>query len=178
MSSSTVPDGHLVIPAESLLLKENYKKSGLTVADLAGATGLSVGTIHIAMSGIRYRDGKPRVAVPPDRTLVRLSSVLHIDPNAWRQIGRDRAADLLVDVNEAGEAPIAPVDIEAVSAVAGRGALARQVLAVFSTAELQAEVKRRDRIEVERVERAEHDRLDREANAEIAEDLRTEQWPL
>lgn len=144
MEITTEPEHSVLSPAESLLLKAHYKKSGLTVADLAAATGLSVGTISIALNGFRYRDGQPRAAVPPDRTLVRLSAVLHIDPEIWRNLGRVRAADLLVEVNEAGGAPVAPADMDAISAVAGRAALARQVLAAFSSAELRAEISRRE----------------------------------
>lgn len=129
---------------ESLLLKASYKKSGLTVADLAAATGLSVGAISIALSGVRYRDGGAKAAVPSDRTLVRLSSVLRIDPEVWRQIGRDRAAELLAEAIEAGDIANAPADAEAVAAAAGRAALARQVLAAFSSDELRAELARRE----------------------------------
>lgn len=143
MSESEAPE--IDVPAECVMLKAAYKKSGLTVADLAAATGLSVGTIHIALSGIRYRDGKAKAAVPPDRTLVKLSSVLGIHPDVLRAYDRQRAAELLAEAS-ADEAPTAfQSDQEAQASVAGRAALARQVLAAFSTAELQAEIERRSK---------------------------------
>lgn len=126
-------------PAESLLLNATYKKSGLTAADLAAATGLSVGAIRIALSGIRYRDGQPKATVPPDLTLVRLASTLGIGPAVLSSIGRERAAELLT---EAKSAPVAP-DLDTTSAIAARDALTRQVLAVFSTDDLRAEIARR-----------------------------------
>jgi transcriptional regulator with XRE-family HTH domain len=152
-------------PPESALLKDAYRKSGLTVADLAAATGLSTGTLHIAMNGIRYRDGKGRVAVPPDRTLVKLASVLRIHPDALRSHGRGRAADLLAEASNAEDEPTATFssDLEAQSAVAGRAALARQVLALFSTEELRSELERRDQTE--------HDELDVEGRDDAAPDL-------
>lgn len=131
------------------MLKAAYKKSGLKVADLAAATGLSVGTIHIALSGIRYRDGKGRPAVPPDRTLVKLASVLGIHPDALRAYDRPRAAELLEEAvsTEDASSPAFASDLEAQAAVAGRAALARQVLAAFSVEELRAEIERRERAE-------------------------------
>lgn len=150
------------------MLKAAYRKSGLTVADLAAATGLSVATIHIAMKGIRYRDGKAKAAVPPDRTLVKLASVLRIHPDALRASDRGRAADLLAEASGADDEPAATFasDLEAQAAVAGRAALARQVLAVFSTEELRAELERRDR--------AEHEALDREGRGDAAADLKAD----
>lgn len=137
--SSTV-----AIPPESTMLKTAYRQSGLTVANLATATGLSVGTLHIAMNGIRYRGGKARVALPPDSTLVKLSSVLGIHPDILREHGRERAADLLVEALAVdGSVVTFSTDLNAQAAVVGRQALARQVLAVFSTEELRAEVDRR-----------------------------------
>ncbi|PFG69116.1 hypothetical protein B0O41_3967 [Propionibacteriaceae bacterium ES.041] len=141
MSESEAPE--IDVPAESMMLKAAYRKSGLTVADLAAATGLSVGTIHIALNGIRYRDGKGKAAVPPDRTLVKLSSVLGIHPDALRAYDRSRAAELLAEASAEEPAAEFRTDQEAQASVAGRAALARQVLAAFSTAELQAEVERR-----------------------------------
>ncbi|HXH36241.1 MAG TPA: helix-turn-helix transcriptional regulator [Plantibacter sp.] len=144
MQTTTTNEEAVLSPPESALLKAHYKKSGLTVADLAAATGLSVGTISIALSGIRYRDGRPHVAVPPDRTIVRLSAVLHVDPEIWRNVGRARAADLLAEVTESGNAPTVAADMDAVAAVAGRAALARQVLSAFSSEELRSEISRRE----------------------------------
>ncbi|SEB55008.1 hypothetical protein SAMN04489806_1071 [Paramicrobacterium humi] len=126
-------------PAESLLLNAAYKKSGLTAADLAAATGISVGAIRIALSGLRYRDGQPKATVPPDQTLARLASALGIVPSVLQSIGRERAAELL---GEAKSTAIAP-DLDATAAIAAREALTRQVLAVFSTDELRAEINRR-----------------------------------
>lgn len=126
------------------MLKAAYRKSGLTVADLASATGLSAGTIYIALSGIRYRDGEGRPAVPPDRTLVKLASVLRIHPEALRAYERDRAAELLEEASSETQEARFSSDLEAQAAVVGRAALARQVLAAFSTDELRAEIARRE----------------------------------
>lgn len=100
---------------------------------------------HIALTGVRYRDGKGKAAVPPDRTLVKLASVLRITPDALRAYDRPRAAELLEEAVTADDATATAFasDLEAQAAVAGRAALARQVLAAFSTAELQAEIDRR-----------------------------------
>lgn len=155
-------------PPESAVLKAAHKKSGLTIADLAAATGMAVGTVHIALNGMRYRDGKAKVAVPPDRTLVKLSSVLHVQPTTLRALGRGRAADLLEEASLAGSEPTATFasELEAQAAVVGRAALARQVLSAFSVEELRAELERR--------ERAEHDELDREGRDDAAADLKAD----
>lgn len=159
-------------PPESALLKAAYRNSGLTVADLASATGLSVGTVHIALNGVRYRDGKARVAIPPDRTLVKLASALRIHPDVLRVNDRPRAADLLVEASrvEAGQEVSFASEREAQAAVAGRSVLARQVLAVFSDEELRAELERRDR--------SESILMRRQGEADIAETLMTDRWPL
>lgn len=150
------------------MLKEAYKTSGLTAADLAAATGLSVGSVHVAMNGIRYRTGEAKVTSPPDRTLVKLASVLHIHPDVLRRHGRDRAAGLLAEVNEAdgGTRQRLPSDLEAQAAAHGRSALAKQVLDIFSTEELRDELERRDR--------ADHDQLDQEGRDDAAADLRAD----
>ncbi|GAA1771831.1 helix-turn-helix transcriptional regulator [Nostocoides vanveenii] len=132
------------LPSESKLLKDAYRASGLTVAELADATGLSAGTLHVAMRGFRYRDGQPRVAVPPDATLVKLASILRVSSADLRAHGRDRAADLLDEVGSDQPAPVFERDLEAQAAAAGRAALARQVLAAFSTEDLRAELARRE----------------------------------
>jgi transcriptional regulator with XRE-family HTH domain len=164
------PADELVPPAESSLLRAAYKKSGLTVADLASATGLSVGTVNIALSGIRYRDGKAKIAIPADRTLVKLASVLRIHPEILRAHDRRRAAELLAEASEASSVTPIASDLDAQAVAAGRSALARQVLALFAAEELRAELERRDR--------AEHDALDREAWDDVAETLRSDQWPV
>ncbi|WP_129656300.1 hypothetical protein [Rothia halotolerans] len=125
------------IPIESAELQRAYKQSGLTAADLAAATGISVGAVRIALAGIRYYKGEPRTTHPPDETLAKLASVLGIDANMLRGFGRERAAAIMADVETAA------VDLQAPAAIAGRQALAKQVLGVFSTDELEAEVKRR-----------------------------------
>lgn len=142
-SSSEQPplsdDSGVQPPAESLILNATYKKSGLTAADLAAATGLSVGAIRIALSGIRYRSGQPKVTVPPDQTLVRLASALGVGPAVLTSLGRERAAELLAGAKSTAAAP----DLDTKAAIAAREALTRQVLAVFSTEELRAEIARR-----------------------------------
>ncbi|SFN43320.1 hypothetical protein [Mycetocola miduiensis] len=127
------------LPAESLILNATYKKSGLTAADLAAATGLSLGATRIALSGIRYRDGEPKVTVPPDQTLALLASALGIAPAVLSGLGRDRAAELLAEAKSTVAAP----DLNTTAAIAARESLTRQVLAVFSTDELRAEIARR-----------------------------------
>lgn len=159
-------------PPESAMLKAAYRNSGLTVADLASATGLSVGTVHIALNGIRYRDGKAKVAIPPDRTLVKLASALRIHPNVLRAHDRARAADLLVEASrvEAGGEVSFASEREAQAAVAGRTVLARQVLAAFSDEELRAELERRDR--------SEQILMHRQDEADLAATLTNDRWPL
>ncbi|MDE0546263.1 helix-turn-helix transcriptional regulator [Microbacterium sp. C7(2022)] len=170
MPTSQEPsESELVPPAESSMLRDAYKKSGLTVADLASATGLSVGTVNIALSGIRYRDGRAKVAVPADRTLVKLASVLRIHPEVLRAHDRQRASELLAEASEASAVSPIPSDLNAQAVVTGRSALARQVLALFAAEELRAELERRDR--------AEHESIDREAWDDVADTLRTDQWP-
>ncbi|BCT74208.1 hypothetical protein SCMU_00500 [Sinomonas cyclohexanicum] len=160
------------MPPESTMLKAAYRKSGLTVADLGAAAGLSVAAVHIALNGIRYRDGKARVAIPTDRTLVKLASTLRIHPDVLRAHDRPRAADLLVEASrvEAGQDVSFASEQEARVAVAARSVLARQILAVFSDEELRAELERRDRIE--------HNLMKRESEVDLAETLTTERWPL
>ncbi|WP_448389726.1 helix-turn-helix domain-containing protein [Microbacterium aurum] len=160
----------IAAPAESVMLRAAYKKSGLTVADLAVSTGLSVATVNIALSGIRYRDGKAKPAVPPDRTLVKLSSVLRIHPDVLRLHDRQRAAELLAEsVESTSTRPVAS-ELDAQALAAGRSILARRVLGAFSTEELRSEVARR--------ERAESDEINQEAWGDVADTLRAEQWPL
>lgn len=132
------PEPNFEIPAESAILKTAYRKSGLTVADLAAATSLSVATVNNALNGIRYRDGKARAAAPPDATLVKLAFVLHIRPDELRARDRVRAADLLEQERGVNDAPLIS---------AGTQSLAQRVLAAFSTDELQAEIERRERAE-------------------------------
>lgn len=132
------------MPGESVLLREAYKNSGLTVADLAIASGLSVATLSIALSGIRYRDDGPRPALPTDLTLVRLGGVLGIDPDALSALGRNRAAAHLRSVYEGGHAPSIKVEQEAIAAAAARNALVQQVLSVFTTVDLKNEIRRRE----------------------------------
>ena len=142
------------VPPESALLKEAYKTSGMTAADLVAATGLSRASVHIAMNGIRYRDGEAKLKIPPDSTVVKLASVLHVHPDAVRAAGRERAAGLLEEANAAESSPRykPSSDLEAQAAAYGRAGLSRQVLSIFSTEELREEIERRDR--------AEHDELD------------------
>lgn len=127
------------VPPESVALNGYYKKSGLTAADLAAATGLSVGAIRIALSGVRYRDGEPKTVVPPDPTVAKLASALGLEPQVLRSLGRERAAEMLAEGKST-----AIDDLDTKAAIAGRQNLARQVLAVFSTEELRTEIARRE----------------------------------
>lgn len=168
---------HLSIPPESTMLRVAYESSGLVVAAIARASDVSAAAIHIAMNGFRYRKGVPTVVSPPDKTLVKLAAVLRIEPDALRKVGRDHAAKLLEEI-PAEELPTAedPDLLESVSMPPGRQILARQVLGVFSTAELRAEVERRE-TKLAEDEFYSDDSDDTEFHAELADDLRTEQWP-
>ncbi|MGO1971616.1 MAG: helix-turn-helix domain-containing protein [Propionibacteriaceae bacterium] len=128
-------------PVESELLDAQYRKSGLTVADLAKSTGISVGAIRIALSGVRYRDGQPRRVVPPDQTVAKLAAVLGLSPKALTGIGRSRAAAILAEGQ--GSTVSAEPDLNSVAAIAGRQSVVRQMLAIVSTEELRAELDRR-----------------------------------
>lgn len=127
------------------MLKAAYRRSGLTVADLAAATGLSTATVNIALSGIRYRDGTARVAVPLDHTLVKLALVLHIRPEELRSLDRVRAADLLEEQARSANREVRTGYTP--SASTRRKSLAERVLAAFTTDELQEEIERRERAE-------------------------------
>lgn len=129
------PDPDSEIPEESVMLKNAYRMSGRTAVDLAAGTGMSVAAVHIALNGIRYRDGKARVAIPTDAALVKLAHLLHIRPDDLRARGRVRAADLLEQKSAMTGAP--PLG-------AGPMTLSQRVLAAFATDELQDEVDRRN----------------------------------
>lgn len=131
-------------PPESALLSGAYKRSKLTAADLSAATGISVSAVRIALNGIRYREGQPRPVSPPDQTLAKLASVLGLGADELKAIGRETASEL---ITEAKATP--PKDLDTPAAIAGRNVLASQVLGLFSTAELQAELDRRGSTEGE-----------------------------
>lgn len=141
-----IDTSHLSIPPESMLLRTAYESSGLIVSAMAKATGISTPAIFIALNGFRYRKGVPPIAVsPPNKTLVKLAAVLRIEPDALRKIGRDHAAKLLEEfaVDELLTVEGATA-LDSVSMPPGRQILARQVLGVFSTDELRAEIARRE----------------------------------
>lgn len=127
------------IPSECVVLTRIKKQSGLTIQQLADATGISVGAVSIALSGIRYRNSEPRIAAPTDRSLARLASALRISATELRAEGRDNAALLLQEAEPAGDR----CDRELVGFLAGREAVIRQMLTPLSTEELQAEITRR-----------------------------------
>lgn len=160
---TTPPSEKELQPIESELLDAQYRKSGLTVADLARSTGISVGAIRIALSGIRYRDGQPRRVVPPDQTVAKLSSVLGLSAETLIGIGRSRAAAILAEGQ--GTTKSAGPDLNSVAAIAGRQSIVRQMLAIFSTEELRAELERRDR--------GDHDQLDQEGRDDAADEWRS-----
>lgn len=132
-------------PVESAILDTQYRRSGLTVADLAEATGISVAAIRIALSGVRYRDGLPRRVIPPDQTVAKLAAVLGVSSETLAGIGRQRAATLLAE-GQIATASATP-DVTSIAAIAGRQQLGRQVLALFSSEELRAELRRREGVE-------------------------------
>lgn len=174
-----VDTSHLQIPPESALLRMAYETSGLIVSAMSRATGISTAAIHIAMNGYRYRDGVPTVVSPPDKTLVKLAAVLQIEPEMLAKAGREHAAKLLSEI-PADQLPTAedPEQVESVSMPSGRTVLARQVLGVFSTDELRAEIQRRE-AKLADDELYGHDDSDEDAalQEELAEDLRAKQWP-
>lgn len=144
----------LDVPTVSRLLRESYKQSGRTVAELSADTGLAQPTIHIAMKGFRYKAGVPRVVEPPDRTVVKLATVLSVTPHQLRRAGRGRAAELLEaalqetepaasTLGDLGAAREAAVRQEA--AAAARELVLRKVLVAFTDDEIAAELRRRRR---------------------------------
>lgn len=172
---------HLQIPPESKLLRAAYEESGVIVSSLSRATDISTPAIYIAVNGFRYRKGVPTVVSPPDKTLVKLAAVLRIEPEALRNVGRDHAAKLLEEI-PADELPTAEDSenlLESVAMPPGRQILARQVLGVFSTDELRAEIERREAklADDEIYSDDADDSDDTEFHAELADDLRAEQWP-
>lgn len=161
------------VPAESVMLKAAYKQSGLTVADLVAATGIAMSSVQIALNGIRYRQGEPRLAVPSDRNLVKLAAVLNVSADQLRSYDRSRAAQLLEEAHRASNTVAVPSERDAQevaareqASAAGRAALAQQILTTFSTEELHEELQRR--------ERAEHDKLDQEGIDDAAADLKAD----
>lgn len=129
-------------PVESELLDAQYRKSGLTVADLSKATGVSVGSVRVALSGIRYREGEPQQVIPPDQTLAKLAAVLGISTETLIGVGRSRAAAILAEGQ--GTTQSAEPDMTSAAAIAGRRSVVGEMLRVFSTEELRAELARRD----------------------------------
>lgn len=157
------------------MLRAEYKRSGLTIAEVAKVSGVSTPSVHVAVNGFRYYDRQKVVTVPPSKTLVKLAAALSIDAAKLRAVGREDAAQLLEET-PAYQLPTpatALADVEA--ATSARQTVIRQVLGVFSTNELLAEIERResaladDEPYVEDVDSAFH--------AELTDDLRTEQWP-
>lgn len=135
------------VPLESELLKTRQKASGLTVADLSAASGVSVSAIHIVLNGYRYRDGQPRLAVPPDASLVKLGAALRLNPEALRAVGRERAGDLLEEAYADQGTTTFASDAEAQAHVAGRRSMAAEILAAFPTEALQHEIARREELD-------------------------------
>lgn len=164
----------LEIPRECAVLRAAYERSGLSVGAISKATGISTTAIHIAMNGYRYRGGETHVTVPPDNTVVKLAAVLRIEPSVIRGAGRARAAALLEEASVAGLKATTDSDEHAQALAAGRNALAIRVLAAFSTDELQAELNRRARVTATPADDAEDDA---EVYAELADDLRSAQYP-
>ena len=151
-------------PAESVLLNDAYKNSGLTAADLAASTSLSISAVRVALAGVRYRQGEAKVTIPPDQTVAKLASALGVGPQSLSAVGRERAAELIKGVETDP-----PPDLDTAAAIAGRLSLARQVLGLFSTEELRSELERRDR--------AEHEEVDQQIIDDAAEDLDADRWP-
>lgn len=119
------------IPLESQALHHAFKKSNLTAADLAAASGMSVGAVRVALSGLRYRKGVPEAVVPPDHTLAKLASLLGVPDTLLSAVGRERAGTLMVKSRELPQA-----DLDAAAVIAGRSAVVGQVLEAFSIYEV------------------------------------------
>ena len=162
----TTPPEQELQPIESKLLDNLYRSSGLTAAKIADATGLSVSTVRISLAGVRYREGKPYQVVPPDTTMAKLAAVLGLSAEALEGVGRDRAAQMLSEMLV--ERAIANPDLDSVAAIAGRQTLVRQVLALFSAKELNAELERRGELS----DKEEHDAFMQEVNDDAADEWR------
>lgn len=154
------------------MLRAEYKRSGLTIAEVAKVSGVSTPSVHVAVNGFRYYDRQKVVTVPPSKTLVKLAAALSIDAAKLRAVGREDAAQLLEETPtyQLPTPATALADVEA--ATSARQTVIRQVLGVFSTDELLAEVSRREEVE-HRASEAE----DAAFQEELAEDLRAQQWP-
>lgn len=137
------PNVTAMIPPECIAIKDVYRKSGLTVADIATAINMSVGTVHVALSGLRYRGSDPRIAVPSDQTLSSIALVLGLFPEFLRDLDRHGAADLLESSQQLEGPTIFRKGREAQVAASARLAVIQQVLGVFSAEELLAEYERR-----------------------------------
>lgn len=175
-------ESELSIPPESTLLRTAYERSGLAVPATAEATDISKASIHIAMNGFRYRKGEPVVVSPPDKTVVKLASLLRVEPQAIRDAGRERAAQLLEEIPSDQRPTSTLSDYGAQSQSTGRQILARQMLGVFPTEELRAEIERREAKladnELYSDDQGDEEADDNEAfHRELSEDLHTQQWP-
>lgn len=163
----------LDIPRECAVLRAAYERSGLSVGAISKATGISTTAIHIAMNGYRYRDGGASVTIPPDSTVVKLAALLRIEPSALRGAGRVRAAALLEEASGTELKTTTDSDEQAQALAAGRNALAIRVLAAFSSDELQGELNRRVGVAATSADAED----DEQVHAELADDLRSAQYP-
>ena len=100
---------------------------------------------------------------------MKLASVLRIEPSAIRGAGRTRAAELLEEATGTDLPTTTYKDENAQALAAGRHALAIRILAAFSTDELRAEIARRDK-----TSEAEDDE---QTYDELADDLKSAQYP-
>lgn len=146
MTNSNDVQSELVTPPECSLLRVAYERSGLAVSAMAKATDISKASIHIAMNGFRYHKGEPVVVSPPDKTVVKLASLLRVEPQAIRDAGRERAAQLLEEIPPDQRPTSTLSDYEAQAVAASRHLLARQMLAVFTTEELGIEIEHRHQL--------------------------------
>lgn len=116
---------------------------------------------------------------PSDQTLVKAGSVLRLYAQALRGIGRERAAGLLEEALKADGLPVARSSSDEITlaTLAGRRSLTKQILSIFSIDELRSEIERRT-AQGEPDTDGDDDADDAAFHRELAEDLRTEQWPL
>lgn len=109
----------------------------------------------------------------------KLASLLRIQPAALRDAGRERAAQLLEEIPSDKRPTTVASDVDSRSRAEGRRIVTQQVLGVFSTEELRAEIQRREakRADSELYADEDEDADDAAFHQELADDLRTEQWP-
>lgn len=115
MSSTNTPDppGKPAPPPEAVLISLRRDALRVTVRDLWRRTKISPSWISQVEAGSRLRGGRWEPVVIADRDLAAIADALGITPDALREAGRSRAADVLVLRQEpqpaAGGDPVPPM---------------------------------------------------------------------